>query len=494
MWKNLRKTLRFQIGAIISVILAILLMAFISMHMVSVKYDREVLADKQEKLGVITHGLSKGIVTFIGNGESTVTIKGYFENQAEGMVKTNPRMIVGLYLPSMGIQHFYGDMTRSNRIILYRKRSELREDDEFFNVKVSAIRSPRNFMDNHPGGGGPLLGRAEPVIVGNEVLGAVLAAERVQPGLTVFRTITKVVFFAVPVSLIGGILAMAFLLTRLKRGVRQVTNGLASLEKDAGYRLTPPVSGELGEISLAINNMADAVEEKALLEEQLERSSHLASLGRLVAGVAHEIRNPLGIMKATVQVMQDDFREQEQLEEYLKVLNEQIDRQNKIIRELLDYAKPVPPIFQTVDVNDIVKSLFSFAKSYFQQHNVEADFQPANDLPPVKADVEKLKQAFLNLIFNSVEAMPEGGQITVRTALKDDFVVLEFFDNGRGIPENDISKLFDPFFTTKNTGTGLGLAIVHNIIELHHGKTEVQSKPGEGAVFRITLPIAEREE
>jgi len=240
--------------------------------------------------------------------------------------------------------------------------------------------------------------------------------------------------------------------------------------------------------------MADAVEQKALLEEELERSSHLASLGRLVAGVAHEIRNPLGIMKATIQVLKDEFAEEEQYREYLIVLNEQIDRQNKIIRELLDYAKPVPPIFQTVNVNDIVKSLFGFSKSYFQQHKVKAYFEPADDLPPVRVDVEKLKQAFLNLLFNAVEAMPQGGQIIVRTAPEDKYVVIQFIDDGRGISEGDIPRLFDPFFTTKNTGTGLGLAMVYSIIEMHRGKIEVQSKPEEGAVFRIILPIEQREE
>lgn len=492
MLKSLRKTLRFQIGAIVSLVLAILLMAFISMHMVSVKYDREVLADKQEKLRAITQGLSRSIAAFISSGQSSATIKSYFESQAEGMVNTNPRLIVGLYLPEIKVQRFYGEMSRENRVILFQKRAELREADEFFGAKVSSIVSPRNFVVDRPGG--LLLGRAEPVVVNGKVWGAILTAEQVQPGLTVFRTITRIVFFLVPVSLIVGIIAMAFLLARLKRGVRQITTGVAMMEKDAGYRLTPPGSGELGEISLAINKMADVVEQKAILEEQLEKSSHLASLGRLVAGVAHEIRNPLGIMKATVQVMQDEFKEQEQYTEYLAVLNEQIERQNKIIRELLDYAKPLPPIFQTVNVNDIVNSLFSFSRSYFQQQKVETTLELADDLPPVNADVEKLKQAFLNLVFNSVEAMPQGGRITVRTTGKEDCVIVEFIDNGRGIPESDMRRLFDPFFTTKNTGTGLGLAMVHSIIELHRGKIEVHSTPGEGTVFRMTLPIEQSEE
>ncbi len=486
MLANLRKTLRFQIGAIISLVLAILLMAFISMHMVSTRYDREVLADKQEKLKVITRGLSGGLATFMQKGQSPGDIRKYFANQADGIVSTNPRVIVGLYLPEMGMHNFYGERSRENRYVLPRKQNG-QGDDEFFDIKVSSIKEPKTFVEDRRGG--IFLGRAEPVVSGGQVKGAVLIAEQVQSGLTVFRFVTRAVFILVTGSLIVGIVATVWILARLKRGVKEVTSGLAVLENDAGYRLTPPTAGELGEISAAINKMADAVEQKSMLEEQLEKSSRLAALGRLVAGVAHEIRNPLGIMKATIQVMQDEFGKQDEMQEYLMVLNEQVERQNKIIRELLDYAKPVPPIFQPVNVNDILKSILVFSRSYFQQYKIETAIDLAVEPLVVNADVEKLKQAFLNLIFNAVEAMPDGGQLQVRTGADINTVVIDFADNGHGIPESDINRLFDPFFTTKNTGTGLGLATVHKIVEMHGGKVEVTSDTGRGTVFRITLPV-----
>lgn len=483
---KIRKTLRFQIGAIVSLVLAILLMAFISMHMVSVRYDREVLADKQEKLKVISEGLSSGVTAFIQRGQSPGEIRNYFDNQVEGIVDNNPRLIVGLYLPDMGMHRYFGEWTKENHLLLFRN-TELRNDDEFFKIKVSSIRQPKNFTEERPGV--IFMGRAEPVISGGHVKGAVLIAEQVQSGLAQFRMITRIIFILVPVSLIAGIVSTVWVLARLKRGVRQITSGLAMMANDAGYRLAPPASDELAEISIAINKMADVVEHKALLEEQLEKSSRLAALGQLVAGVAHEIRNPLGIMKATVQVMKDEFTEQE-IQEYLAVLNEQVDRQNNIIRELLDYAKPVPPIFQSVKINDILKSLGSFSKLYFQQHKVDAVFALAKEPPlMVNADVEKLKQAFLNIIFNAVEAMPDGGELKVSTALCDNNVIVEFQDTGRGIPQTDIDKLFDPFFTTKNTGTGLGLATVHKVVEMHGGRIEVNSEVRHGTVFRIFLPV-----
>ena len=487
---TLRKTFGFQIGAIVSLVLAILLIAFISMHMVSVRYDREVLSDKQEKLKVITQGLNRGLVSYIEAGRKPPEIKNYFENQAEGIVRTNPRMVVGLYLPEMGLHRFYGQWSKKNDHLIFNNEYELRDSDQFFDIKVSSIKEPKNFVEDRRGD--IFLGRAEPVTPGNQIMGTILVAEQVQAPLTIFRSITRAVFLLVPLFLIIGSVATVLILTHLKRGVRRITSGLSAMEKDAGYRL-PTTSDELGEISAAINKMAEAVEQKAHLEEQLDKSSRLAALGRLVAGVAHEIRNPLGIMKATIQVMQEEFGDQDQTSEYLVVLNEQVERQNKIIRELLDYAKPVPPIFQPVNINDVLNSVLNFSRSYFQQYKVTVELELADHMPLVNADVEKLKQAFLNLIFNAVEAMPGGGTMKLHTFAGDNVVGIEFIDNGRGIAETDLDRLFDPFFTTKNTGTGLGLATVHKIVEIHRGIIEVDSKDGQGTVIRIMLPVEGQE-
>ncbi len=489
MFFNLRKTLRFQIGAIVSVVLAILLVALISMHFVSASYDREVMADKREKLGVISQGISRDMAFFLQAEHGNREIMTYFRERVESIVKSNPHLIIGLYLPKRGLHEIYGGWPSDDRFLLLRQNDHSREEDQFFDIKVSSIRKPLNFVEDGPAG--IFLGRAEPIMIKGQINGSVLVAEHVQGELPRFRLIRRIVFNVVPGALILGMISTFWVLARLKRGVRQITTGLQQMEQEPSLRLSPPASEELREIASAINNMADVVEQKTVLEEQLEKSSRLAALGQLVAGVAHEIRNPLGIMKSTVQVMQDEFKADRDLQQYLTVLEEQVERQNKIIRELLDYAKPVPAIFQRADIGDIIKSLLGFSKSYFQQHNVQVDFQVGESPAYVNADVEKLKQAFLNLIFNAVEAMTEGGTLRISISVDGTAVHVEFADNGRGIDEADLNKLFDPFYTTKHTGTGLGLATVHKIIELHQGNVQVESRLGEGTIFAITLPVCD---
>lgn len=507
-----KNSLRFQIGAIVLLVLVIMLGGFITQHIASINYDREVLDDKQEKLKVISQGLSRGLATFIQQRHSPGEISSYLSNQVEGIINTNPRLSVGIYLPQMEPDASYRELSGQKGYVFVKplpppplRRNDFERHEnifvplpaahgysEFLGFNISSVKEPKVIVKDSPDG--IFLGRAEPVITAGAVKGTVLVAEHVTEGFSRSRQLRKIVFFLVPGALIAGILATFLVLARLKRGVAQITTGLAEIEKDSGYRLPPPAAGELGEISVAINKMAEAVQQKLLLEEQLEKSSRLAALGSLVAGVAHEIRNPLGIIKATVQVMQDEFREQAQMQEYLTVLNEQVDRQNKIIRELLDYAKPVPPVFQVVDVNDILKNVLGFSKLFFQQHNVDTDIILADGILKIDVDVEKLKQAFLNLIFNAVEAMPEGGTLTVRTFSDKNGINIEFTDNGRGIPAADLDKLFDPFFTTKNTGTGLGLAMVHKIIELHRGKIQVSSDLSKGTTFCVILPANGPEE
>lgn len=486
-----KKTLGFQIGTIFSIVLLILLVSVITLNLMYSRYDRQVLADKQEKLKVTSQSLSRGIVGFLDKGQNARELKGYFENQVEVIISANPRIIVGLYLPEMGYNLIYGEMSGDNRFLFFRPKSDDRESNQFFGIKISSIKESKTFVKDGPRGA--FVGRAQPITAGERVRGVVLIAEHLQESPNIVRTIIRFLMFILPICLVLGTIATVWVLARLKWRVRQITSGLAAIEQDTGYRLPLAPRDELGDISAAINKMAEAVEQKLVLEEQLERSHRLAALGRLVAGVAHEIRNPLGIIKATVQVMQDEFSQQPPLQEYLSVLREQVERQNKIIRELLDYAKPVPPIFQGANINEVLESVLGFSKAYFQQHMVSLNLQTAQQLPLVYVDIEKLKQVFLNLIFNAVEAMPEGGKLVIQSSYAENQVIISFTDTGRGIPETALPNLFEPFFSTKNSGTGLGLAMVHKVVEMHRGEIEVSSKPGEGSVFRIKLPVEQQE-
>ncbi|HEX3031377.1 MAG TPA: ATP-binding protein [Bacillota bacterium] len=497
----LKKSLEFQVGAVIVLVLISFLVGYISLHMVSARYDQEVLNAQQDKLQVTSQTLSRGLTDLLEKGQPAQEVKDFFGHQTETIISANPRLLVGLYLPELGHNLFYGQLTKENRFVFLGPPRDDPQGSQFFGIKLSTITKPRTIVQNM--GGGIMVGRAEPVVAGGRIRGVVLISENMPGGSPRIRPILRTHQSILVLALIVGAFLAIRVLRRLRRRVGEITQGLAMMEQDSTFRLKPQANDELGEIAAAVNKMADALEQKRMLEEQLERSGRLAALGRLVAGVAHEIRNPLGIIKATVQVMEQDFSNKlpqmaqvmpgeqiEEIREFLAVVNEQVERQNKIIRELLDYAKPIPPVFSPINIRDQLASVLSLSKAYFQQHNVTVSLEAGDMLPVVNGDIQKLKQVFLNLIFNAVEAMPEGGKLTLCVTQEEDQVVTTFTDTGRGIPEADLDQLFDPFFTTRNTGTGLGLAMVYNAIDMHHGSVTVTSKVNEGTSFKIMLPVA----
>lgn len=493
-----KKSLGFQVGALVALVLVSTVLGFIAIGLVSDKYDREVLTARQEKLKVTGHSLSQGLSEILENGRGEGQVKRYFENQADAIISGNPKLLVGLYLPEIGPNLYYGEMSRENRFLFFRPQGDAR-GTEFFGTKLTDLKQPRTI--ERKVGGEVVLGHAEPVVAGGRVRGVVMVTENMRDA-NVIGYIIRAHQFLVLLALVLGIVLTALVLRKLKARVREITSGLARLEQDSSFRLEIKTNDEMGMIAQAINKMADAVGQKRLLEEQLEKSGRLAALGRLVAGVAHEIRNPLGIIKATVQVMEGELKDKlpemykvmpqgsvEDLEQFLNVLNEQVERQNKIIRELLDYAKPIPPAFMPLKIRDQLESVLNLSKAYFHQHRVKVVVEGVAVLPSVEGDVQKLKQVFLNLIFNAVEAMPEGGNLTVSLDQVGNQVSIAFCDTGRGIPPEHLDKLFDPFFTTKSTGTGLGLSMVHSAIEMHKGTIRVTAGPGSGTCFQILLPV-----
>ncbi|HEX3031665.1 MAG TPA: ATP-binding protein [Bacillota bacterium] len=492
-----RKSLGFQLGGLVALVLVITVLGIIAMNTVSSTYNKEVLAARQDKLKVTGQSLSKGLAIILEKGRSPVEIKSYFQEQADAIISVNHKLLLGLYLPEIGPTMYYGEISRENRFLFFRPKGDA-QGTEFFGTKLTELKQAQSIERKL--GAGVVLGRAEPVISGGRVRGVVMVIENM-PDSRVTGFIVRAHQFLVVLALLLGIILTATVLRKLKARVREITSGLERLEQESSYRLEVKSHDEMGQIAQAINKMADTVEQKRLLEEELERSGRLAALGRLVTGVAHEIRNPLGIIKATVQVMEGELRDKlpemrkfmsqasmDDLKEFLNVLNEQVERQNKIIRELLDYAKPIPPVFLPLNLRDQLESVLNLSKAYFQQNNVKVVLEGEQEVPPVEGDVQKLKQVFLNLIFNAVEAMPGGGTLTIRLFLEGNQVSITFCDTGKGIPPEHLDQLFDPFFTTKNTGTGLGLSMVHKALEMHKGTISVTTASGEGACFKIILP------
>jgi two-component system sensor histidine kinase HydH len=233
--------------------------------------------------------------------------------------------------------------------------------------------------------------------------------------------------------------------------------------------------------------------------ERMKERERLAALGQMAAGLAHEIRNPLGSIKGAAQVLQPigQTTDDSPTKEFLEIIVEEVDRLNKIVSQFLDYARPYRGDQNPLDVNDVVRKTLQLLEKEEGAVKIEISTNFVEGLPPVRADAEQLRQVFLNLTLNAVQAMPHGGKLQVQTSLRRStrrgaaaaFLEVRFRDTGVGIPTGDLKNLFIPFFTTKDKGTGLGLPISQRIMENHGGTIEVRSQPGAGSTFTVLLPV-----
>lgn len=273
---------------------------------------------------------------------------------------------------------------------------------------------------------------------------------------------------------------------RIVRDLRLLLHDGRTLHVQASISLMRDIDGRvLG----AVVTMEDVSEVKALTD-QLIRADRLAAMGELTAGVAHEVRNPLGIIRASVQLVEDVGCDRERLLAATAVVKQEIDRLDRVIKALLDFGRPSKPTLVPVSLNDVVDDVLLLTGRFASQSHVHVERRLETPLPPVRADADQLKQVLVNLISNAVQAMGEaGGTITVSTTVRGGFVSLGVQDDGPGISPELLSKVFDPFYSTKEGGTGLGLTMVHRIVDEHDGHIEVTSTQDEGTRFTVSLPV-----
>jgi signal transduction histidine kinase len=231
----------------------------------------------------------------------------------------------------------------------------------------------------------------------------------------------------------------------------------------------------------------------------MKRTDRLKSLETIAGGFAHEIRNPLTSIKTFIQLAPERKDDPDFIRDFSRIVLDDVYRIERLIEEILDYARYMEPKLTEEDINDIVSSCLYFIEVKADSRGIKIEKELASDLPRVMLDRQQIKQVFLNLFLNALDAMSErGGVLRVRTkALAKPggrpWVQIETVDTGTGIPEGNLEHIFDPFFTTKHQsgeheGTGLGLTIVHQIIEEHHGEIRVASVAGNGTTFLINLP------
>ena len=265
----------------------------------------------------------------------------------------------------------------------------------------------------------------------------------------------------------------------------------------------------LGNPSQLIINLHDITDLKKL-EARMRQTERLAGLGTLAAGMAHEIRNPLSAIKTFVQLLPRKLDKPSFLEKFHRTVPREVERINRLIEDLLELARAPRYEFEIVDIGSLVDQALDLFEEQLHQNNIHCRIDLPDEVPLVWVDPDQLAKAFNNLILNAIQAMTDGGQLTIRADslppgrsgpsanAKDlaeeagqSWLSLVFQDTGTGIPSEDLKNIFNPFFTTKDAGTGLGLAITHKVITEHGGEIEVESTVGIGSQFIIRLPALE---
>ncbi len=232
------------------------------------------------------------------------------------------------------------------------------------------------------------------------------------------------------------------------------------------------------------------------LQEEVQRSERMASLGSMAAGIAHEIRNPLSSIKGLARYLGDHFKEGSEERQYVSIMTEEVNRLNRAISELLEFARPAELSVCPQEIGGLLEHSMRLVRSDADQKNVKIELMVEPGMPPAKVDGDRVIQALLNIYQNSLAAMESGGSLKVYACSRpgEGMVEIRVEDTGCGIPREDIGRIFDPYFTTKKGGTGLGLAIVHKIVESHSGEIRVESGAGQGTKFIMLLPAVRETE
>src|SRR5215475_7161279 len=238
------------------------------------------------------------------------------------------------------------------------------------------------------------------------------------------------------------------------------------------------------------------------LEEDLKRADRLAMVGTLAAGLAHEIRNPLGGIKGAAQLLKRSLDRDSSLQDFANIMIREVDRVDKLIEQLLDLSRPAKLELSPLNIHEVLDDVLLLETQAIEELSIAVKKRFDPSLPPIRGDRAQLTQVFLNLVKNAFQAMNRGGSLTVTTRLETDFHIrgegsdrsrliwVDIEDEGVGIKEEDLPHIFSPFFTTKNSGTGLGLAVCYRIVKEHGGLIRVESAEGKGTTFKISLLVA----
>src|SRR4030043_1625489 len=333
-----------------------------------------------------------------------------------------------------------------------------------------------------------------PVVAGNEHYGYIHLTINAEDFSEILKS--NIIKRIVATSLVFGlgIVIAVFLSWMYTRPIHNVVNAARRVAAgDLTSNLTTDRKDEIGELTQSFNFMVQKLREERALEEKLREAEHLSGIAQLAKGIAHEIRNPLNFISLSIDHLREKYKplesgDKENFESLIMSIKHEIQRLNKLVGDFLDYGKPLRLSLQEVDMDVVIKDVIDLVRAKAAKDGIKIHYQGSE---PLKffTDPELIKTCIFNVILNSFQAMPAGGDLTVSTKASDSRVSIVIEDTGLGVSKENLPKLFELFFSTKSTGLGLGLAMTQRVVEEHGGKVDFQSIEGKGSTVTISLPI-----
>jgi signal transduction histidine kinase len=278
-------------------------------------------------------------------------------------------------------------------------------------------------------------------------------------------------------------------MVELQQKIAQLGSGDLNVSVSFAHR-----NDEIGDLGRNFNHMVEQLREnryeiERLHRTQMSRAEHMATLGEMATGLAHEIRNPLAGIAGVIEIIGRDLPPTSPARSVVKEVRQEITRINRIVTDLLQTARPHPPKVRKSDLNTTVEHAVMLGRQQALSKSTEITLRKDPSLPEVEHDSDQIHQVLLNLLLNALQAIDANGKIAVTVELQGKNAVIEVADNGRGIAPDHLPNIFRPFYTTKGDGTGLGLSLAHRIVEDHQGRIEVTSTVGQGTTFAVVLPL-----
>jgi signal transduction histidine kinase len=339
-------------------------------------------------------------------------------------------------------------------------------------------------------------------------IGAIVLEKSLSPAeATIATNRNLLIVYGLVIFVLVSIVLWLLLVRLVSQPVSQLVEQMNRVgQGDLRVRAEAGRVDEIGQLSYGFNAMVINLETTTdelqdSHEKQIQQAGKLASIGELASGIAHEIRNPLAGIGAAIEVLAENRKADPQFNEIATEVRQQVNRLNTTLRDLLDFARQREPEIIPCHVGNIIKPMLTLVRPDMQKQHIAPVEHLSADLPPICADEPQVQQAVLNILLNAIQAMPDGGTLTISAEVVDKTLMpghsralrLSFQDTGPGISSENRERIFSPFFTTKHRGTGLGLAITRTIMEKHHGNIFVESEPGRGTKFILEFPVCKQE-